>query len=82
MGGGGSKPTPEQIRQISANLDLQFSGNCSPSASVQQMIKLNNVKIRARDDCSINFINYEKDVYVGRRNEGKPRRGARFGSAV
>lgn len=58
MGGGGSKPTPEQIRQISANLDLQFSGNCSPSASVQQMIKLNNVKIRARDDCSINFINY------------------------
>jgi hypothetical protein len=58
MGVGGSKPTPEQIRQISANLDLQFSGNCLPSASVQQMIQLNNVKIRARDDCSINFINY------------------------
>jgi hypothetical protein len=58
MGGGGSKPTPEQIRQISANLDLQFSGHCSPSASVQQMIKLNNVTIRARDDCSINFINH------------------------
>ena len=58
MGAGGSKPTPEQIRQISANLDVQFSGNCTPSASVQQMIKLNNVKIRARDNCSINFINY------------------------
>lgn len=58
MGGGGSKSTPEQIRQISANLNLQFSGNCSPSASAQQQIKLNNVKIRARDDCSINFINY------------------------
>ena len=58
MGGGGSKPDPEQIRQISANLDLQFSGNCSPSASVQQQIQLNNVKIRARDDCAINFVNY------------------------
>ena len=58
MGGGGSKHTQEQIKQISANLDLQFSGNCSPSASVQQKIELNNVKIKARDDCAINFINY------------------------
>lgn len=58
MGGSGSKPTPEQIRSISANLDLQFSGNCSPSASVQQEIQLNNVKIRARDDCVITWINY------------------------
>lgn len=58
MGGGGSKPTPEQLSQISANLDLAFSGNCSPSASAQQEIQLNNVKIRARDDCEILFINY------------------------
>lgn len=58
MGGGNSKPTPEQMRQIGANLDLQFSGNCSANASVQQTIQLNNVTIRARDDCSINFINY------------------------
>lgn len=57
MGGGGSKPTPEQIRQISANLDLQFSGNCSPSASVQQTLSLKDVHIKASGDCAIGFFN-------------------------
>jgi hypothetical protein len=57
MGGGGSKPTPEQIRQISANLDLLFSGNCSPNASVQQTISFKDVVIRASDNCSVGWFN-------------------------
>lgn len=57
MGGRNSKPA-ERSREISANLKLQFDANCNPSATSQQRIELEGVTIRARDNCSINFINY------------------------
>ena len=57
MGGRNSKPA-ERSREISANLKLQCDANCNPSATSQQRIELEGVTIRARDNCSINFINY------------------------
>ena len=58
MGGGSSKP--EQVRKIEAALNLSFSAHCNATATSHQTIKLKNVKVRARENCQIDFLNEAK----------------------